>query len=93
MLTCGYCPVKDNCPFYGEDEVLKMACTSAPSIDLYVKDNEPDLLYYSEGTATQVNGKTEVVGRSPAVYYEEDGNREELSHELLKSYSHTNESV
>ena len=93
MLTCGYCPVKDNCPFYGEDEVLKMACTSAPSIDLYVKDNEPDLLYYSEGTATQVNGKTEVVGRSPAVYYEEDGNREELSHELLKSYSHPYASV
>ena len=93
MLTCGYCPVKDTCPFYGEDEVLKMACTSAPSIDLYVKDNEPDLLYYSEGTATQVDGRTEVVGRSPAVYYEEDGNKEELSHELLQSYSHPYASV
>ena len=87
MLTCGYCPVKDNCPFYGEDEVLKMACTSVPSIDLYVKDNEPDLLYYDEGVVTQVNGKTEVVGRSPAVYYEEAGSKEELSHELLQSYS------
>lgn len=93
MLTCGYCPVKDNCPFYGEDEVLKLACTSAPSIDLYVKDNEPDLLYYDEGVATQVNGRTEVVGRSPAVYYEEDGNREELSHELLQSYSHPYASI
>ena len=93
MLTCGYCPVKDNCPFYGEDEVLKMACTSVPSIDLYVKDNEPDLLYYNEGVVVQKNGKTEVVERSPAVYYEEDGNREELSHELLKSYSHPYASI
>ena len=93
MLTCGYCPVKDNCPFYGEDEVLKMACTSAPSIDLYVKDNEPDLLYYNEGIAVQKDGKVEVVERSPAVYYEEDGNREELSHELLKSYSHPYASI
>ena len=87
MLTCGYCPVKDNCPFYGEDEVLKLACTSAPSIDLYVKDNVPDLIYYDEGTAVQNNGRVEIINRSPSLYYEEDGSREELSHDLLKSYS------
>ena len=87
MLTCGYCPVKDNCPFYGEDEVLKLACTSAPSIDLYVKDNVPDLIYYDEGTAVQNNGRVEVIDRSPSLYYEEDGSKEELSHDLLKSYS------
>lgn len=87
MLTCGYCPVKDSCPFYGEDEVLKLACTSAPSIDLYVKDNVPDLIYYDEGTAEQKDGRVEVINRSPSLYYEEDGSREELSHELLKSYS------
>lgn len=90
MLTCGYCPVKSECPFYGEDEVLKMSCMSAPSIDLYVKDNVPDLLYYDEGmTKEDDNGESIVVGRSPELYYEEEdiGSREELDHNLIKKMS------
>lgn len=48
VLTCNYCEVKDSCPFYNEEEVLKLYCDEAPSIDVYLKDNELDLLYYDE---------------------------------------------
>lgn len=48
VLTCHSCPVKDNCIFYNEEEILKLYCTPAQYIDLYFKDNELDLLYYDE---------------------------------------------
>ena len=46
VLTCNLCLIKNSCPFYNEEEVLKMYCTEADAIDLYLKDNELDLLVY-----------------------------------------------
>ena len=48
VLTCNYCEVKDSCPFYNEEEVLKLYCDEAQSIDIYLKDNELDLIYYDD---------------------------------------------
>lgn len=44
VLTCNSCSVKDTCPFYDENEVIKMYCTGVETIDLWIKDNELDLL-------------------------------------------------
>ena len=48
VLTCHSCPVKNNCIFYNEEEILKLYCSPAQYLDLYFKDNELDLLYYDE---------------------------------------------
>lgn len=48
ILTCNYCEVRDSCPFYNEEEVLKLYCDEAQSIDVYLKDNELDLIYYDD---------------------------------------------
>ena len=45
VLTCTHCNVKDSCPFYNEEEVLKLYVPQADSIDLWIKDNELDLLW------------------------------------------------
>lgn len=45
VLTCTHCNVKDSCPFYNEEEVLKLYVPQADSIDLWLKDNELDLLW------------------------------------------------
>lgn len=50
VLTCNYCEVKDSCPFYNEDEVLKLYCPEADTLDLWIKDNKPDLIYYGENS-------------------------------------------
>ena len=62
VLTCTSCSVKDNCPFYNEDEILKLYCTPASYLNLYFKDNQLDLLYYDDEP-----GK-----RSPDIYEYED---------------------
>lgn len=46
VLTCNYCEVKDSCVFYNEEEVLKLYCTEAENLDIFLKDNELDLIYY-----------------------------------------------
>ena len=44
VLTCTKCAVKESCPFYDQNEVIKMACTPMETIDLYLKDNELELI-------------------------------------------------
>ena len=44
ILTCTRCDVKDSCPFYDQNEVINMACTPMETIDLYLKDNELELI-------------------------------------------------
>ena len=44
VLTCTICRVKDSCPFYDQEEVIKMYCSSLEYIDFWVKDNELELL-------------------------------------------------
>lgn len=48
MLVCAPCPVKDSCPFYDQDTVLYMYVPPATTLDLYIKDNELDLLAYEQ---------------------------------------------
>ena len=48
MLVCAPCPVKDSCPFYDESTVLYMYVPPAKTLDIYVKDNEMDLLVYEQ---------------------------------------------
>ena len=48
ILTCTQCPIKDSCPFYSQEEVIKMYCTGIETIDFYVKDNKLDLLVYEQ---------------------------------------------
>ena len=48
MLVCAPCPVKDSCPFYDEDTVLYMYVPPAETLDIYVKDNELDLIAYEQ---------------------------------------------
>lgn len=50
VLTCNYCEVKDSCPFYNEDEILKLYCDEAQTLDIYLKDNELDLIYYDDNS-------------------------------------------
>ena len=44
ILTCNHCSLKESCPFYDQEEVIKIYCTPMESIDIYLKDNELDLL-------------------------------------------------
>lgn len=46
VLTCSKCNIQSSCPFYSQEEVIKMYCTPAETIDFYVKDNELDLIAY-----------------------------------------------
>lgn len=48
VLTCAKCLVKDSCPFYSQEEVIKLYCTGVETIDFWVKDNKLDLLYYEK---------------------------------------------
>lgn len=48
ILTCTKCPVSDSCPFYNKEEIIKAYCTPAETLDLYFKDNELDLIAYTE---------------------------------------------
>lgn len=48
MLVCAPCPVKDSCPYYSEEEVLKKYVPEVSTIDLYLKDNMLDLLVYDK---------------------------------------------
>jgi hypothetical protein len=50
ILTCTSCSIKDSCPFYDEEEIVKLYCTPAETLDLYFKDNELDLLSYDSTT-------------------------------------------
>lgn len=47
-LSCTSCQVKDACPFYDQNEVIKMYCTGIETIDIWVKDNELDLIAEDE---------------------------------------------
>lgn len=40
LLTCGPCSLKDVCPFYNEEELIKKLCPPLLSIELWFKDNE-----------------------------------------------------
>ena len=44
VLTCTKCSVASSCPFYDENEVVKMSCTPMETIDIYLKDNELELI-------------------------------------------------
>ena len=44
VLTCTRCSVKESCPFYDQNEVIKMSCTPMETIDIYLKDNELELI-------------------------------------------------
>lgn len=48
VLTCTKCLIKDSCPFYSQEEVVKLYCTGIETIDIWVKDNKLDLLAYEE---------------------------------------------
>jgi len=53
MLICSPCPVRDTCPFYDEASVLKQYVPPVSTLDIWLKDNELDLIAYqedSEGT-------------------------------------------
>lgn len=60
VLTCTQCSVKDSCPFYNEDEIIKLYCTPAETIDLYFKDNELDLIAYTDEVRDAEGNVTEV---------------------------------
>lgn len=62
ILTCTHCPESKHCPFYDEEEVLKMYCTPAETIDIYVKDNKLDMIYYDDDPSNP----------SPDIYEYED---------------------
>lgn len=64
MLTCNPCPVKDYCPFYDEDGLLKDWVPQVKALDLYVKDNKLDLLCYDQ----DVGGKTLQLYKEPVSY-------------------------
>ena len=58
ILTCNKCNVQNSCPFYNPEEIIKLYCTPAETIDLYFKDNELDLIAYTEEEETDENGNT-----------------------------------
>lgn len=60
VLTCTSCTVKDSCPFYNEEEIIKLYCTPAETIDLYFKDNELDLIAYTDEVRDAEGNITEV---------------------------------
>ena len=83
VLTCNKCSQQKSCPFYNEEEIVKLYCDECQTIDLWFKDNELDLLYYSDG---DVDAAGKVINRSPYLVYKDvDGHTEELSHDLLQS--------
>ncbi len=53
LLICSPCPVRNECPFYDEASVLKKYLPVASHLNLWLKDNELDLLVYEQG----VDGK------------------------------------
>lgn len=57
VLTCTSCSIKDTCPFYDENEVIKMYCTGIETLDIYVKDNELDLLVDDSISITSPEGE------------------------------------
>lgn len=93
ILTCTACPIKDSCPFYSEEELVKLYCTPAETLDLYFKDNELDLLAYdSKRTKNELN---EVV-YEPAVnvkWTSPDGLSEEWvdTKELINTHTYYND--
>ena len=56
VLTCNKCNVQNSCPFYNPEEIIKLYCTPAETIDLYFKDNELDLIAYTEEEETDEDG-------------------------------------
>lgn len=52
VLTCTKCTIQDTCPFYDKEEVIKQYCSGIESIDIWVKDNELDLIYHDEDDAS-----------------------------------------
>lgn len=59
VLTCTNCKIKDSCPFYDQEEVIKLYCTALKTIDFYVKDNELELLDRdSFNISSKTNGAT-----------------------------------
>lgn len=52
VLTCTKCTIQDTCPFYDKEEIIKQYCSGIESIDIWVKDNELDLIYYDEDDAS-----------------------------------------
>lgn len=52
VLTCTKCTIQDTCPFYDKEEIIKQYCSGIESIDIWVKDNELDLIYHDEDDAS-----------------------------------------
>jgi len=46
LLVCRPCPVKDTCPFYDEEALVLSLVPEQTMLDLWLKDNELDLLAY-----------------------------------------------
>lgn len=58
ILTCNKCSVQNSCPFYNPEEIIKLYCTPAETIDLYFKDNKLDLISYVTEKSTDEKGET-----------------------------------
>ena len=52
LLICSPCPVRDTCPFFDEASVLRKYLPIAEYINLWLKDNELDLLVYEQDPAS-----------------------------------------
>ena len=60
-LTCTRCSVKSICPFYNEEDIIKMYCPSVNYIDVYVKDNKLDLLVMDDTSPKLQSGDGEIL--------------------------------
>lgn len=84
ILTCSKCSVQSSCPFYNAEEIIKMYCTPAETIDLYVKDNELDLIEYVDLPTTTDDNEEEIIHYPHLVCTDIDGQYETLDIEKLK---------
>lgn len=92
VLTCTRCPVSDSCPFYNKEEIIKAYCTPAETLDLYFKDNELDLIAYTE---EKRNAKGEIATPSYPDVWETSSDGKSLSSidtdELKRLHSYYND--
>jgi hypothetical protein len=48
LLACIPCPVADSCPFFSRDKVIREFIPAADSVELWLKDNQLNLLVYEQ---------------------------------------------
>ena len=60
LLACIPCPVADSCPFFSRDKVIREFIPEADSVELWLKDNQLNLLVYEQdGEKEYLDIKTE----------------------------------